>query len=119
MIGKNKSLSKGYSLTQGNKNHFVEFLFIKEYFLKSIRIKVDSSECSLKTFSIEILSVNGDRRYIGTFIRKKYKDIKDFQEFEINKQCIGLKLNLIDNWGKGGGDYILITKIDFCVSDIE
>ena len=109
--------NNSYSLTDGNKDHYIEFSFIKKYFLKSIRIKVHDYECSLKTFKIELISENGDRNNLGTFIRKKYKDEKGFQEFEIQKECKGIKLYLIDNWGKGGGNYILIKNIDFNVSD--
>jgi len=109
--------NNSYSLTDGNKNHYIEFSFIKNYFLKSIRIKVHDFECSLKTFKIELISKNGERNNLGTFIRKKYNDEKDFQEFEIQKECKGIKLYLIDNWGKGGGDYILIKNIDFNVND--
>jgi len=42
---------------------------------------------------------------------------KNFKKFEIQKECKGIKLYLIDNWGKGGGNYILIKNIDFNVSD--
>ena len=115
MIGKNKAYS--YSLTDGNKNHFVEFSFIKQYFLKSIRIKVTKDECSLKTFEIELIDEKGEKKNIGTFIRKKFSEIRDFQEFDINEECKGIKLYLIDNWGKQGGNYILIKSIDFNVSD--
>ena len=115
MLGKDKS--EPYSLTDGNRNHFVEFSFIKKYFLKSIRIKFTKVECSLKTFEIEVIDEKGEKKKIGTFIRKKYSEISDFQEFEINEECKGLKLYLIDNWGKQGGNYILIKNIDFNVSD--
>ncbi len=54
---------------------------------------------------------------IGTFIRKKFSENNGFQEFEILKVCKSVKLYLIDNWGKGGGDYILIQNIDFNLSD--
>ena len=54
-----KSTIQPYSLTEpldkSDIKHFIEFSFIKNYFLKSIRIKVSNySESSLKTFSIEI-----------------------------------------------------------------
>ena len=114
MIGKKKQL---YSLTEGNRNHFVEFSFIKIYYLKSIRIKVNSRECSLKTFKIEVISPNEERNVIGTFIRKKYNEISGFQEFEVNKECKGIKLYLIDNWGSDGGNFILISEIGFNVSE--
>ena len=115
MLGKNKN--HHYSLTDGNRNHFVEFSFIKKYFLKSIRIRVTKDECSLKTFEIEVIDEKGEKKNIGTFIRKKFSEIRDFQEFEINKECQGIKLYLIDNWGEQGGNYILIKNIDFNVSD--
>jgi len=72
--------NNSYSLTDGNKNHYIEFSFIKNYYLKSIRIKVADFECSLKTFKIELISENGERNNLGTFIRKKYNDEKEFQE---------------------------------------
>ena len=114
MIGKDKS--KPYSLTEGNKNHYVEFSFKRIYFLKSIRIKVDTAECSLKTFKIDVINNNGVET-LGPFTRKKYKSISDFQEFEINRESKGIKMILIDNWGNEGGNYILIAKIEFNVSD--
>ena len=114
MIGKK---NKSYSFTDGNRNHFVEFSFNKIYYLKAIRISVHSLECSLKTFQIEIISSYGERYNIGTFIRSKYEDNKGFEEFKIDKECKGIKLYLVDNWGKGGGNYILIKRIDFNVID--
>ena len=117
MLGKNTRCR--YSLTDGNRNHFVEFSFIKTYYLKSIRIKVTTDECCLKTFKVEIISSNNLRNIIGEFIRnRRYKSQdEEYQEFEINSECKGIKLYLIDNWGSGGGNYILISKIDFYVSE--
>ena len=115
MLGKNNTYE--YSLTDGNRNHFIEFSFIKTYFLKSIRIKVANADCTLKTFSIETIDENENRKNIGTYFRSKYQDNSGFQEFKINQICKGIKLNLIDNWGSEGGNFILISKIDFYVSD--
>ena len=115
MLG--KSNKNKYSLTKGNRNHFIEFSFIRNYFLKSIRILVWDTECTLKTFKVEIISENGNTDNIGQFIRSKYNEKSDFEEFQINRECKGIKLYLIDNWGRIGGDYILISKIDFNVSD--
>ena len=117
MLGK-KVMDKNndYSLVKGNRNKYIEFSFIKTYFLKSIRIKVKEYECSIETFKVEVISEKGNRDIVGTFIREKYRDNNNFQEFEINKECKGVKLYLIDNWGLGGGNYILISKIDFNVN---
>ena len=108
-----------YSLTNGNKNHFVEFEFDNNYFLEAIRIKVERSfDVSLKNFKVETISKNGERNNVGSFKRKKGKDIEGFQEFKIKKECKGVKLYLIDNWGSSYGNYILISRIDFNISDI-
>ena len=104
-----------YSLTDGN--HYVEFSFKTIYYLKSIRISVDNFDCSLKNFRVETISPNGEKINVGTFTRSRYKDNTGFQEFDIEKECKGVKLYLIDNWGEGGGNYILIKEIDFYVSD--
>ena len=85
--------------------------------MKAIRISVYNFECSLKNFTIEIISPNGDRFNIGKFTRSKYRDNTGFEEFQINKECKGIKLYLIDNWGEGGGNHILISRIDFNVSE--
>jgi len=115
LLGKNNS--QPYYLSEGNRNHFIEFSFITNYFLKAIRISVDSYDCSLKNFKVEITSPLGTKENIGTFTRSKYIDNKGFQEFEINKGCKGIKLYLIDNWEEGEGNYILIKRIDFNVSE--
>ena len=115
MLGKNKS--KDYSLTDGNRNHFVEFSFKNIYYLKSIRISVADYECTLRNFKIEIKSPNDEKINLGDFTRSKYKDNTGFEEFQINRECKGLKLYLIDNWGSYGGNHILVKRIDFNVSD--
>ena len=116
MLGKKEG---PYSLTNGNKNHFVEFEFENNYFLEAIRIKVERSfDVSLKTFKVEIISQNGERSNAGSFKRKKGKEIDGFQEFTIKKECKGVKLYLIDNWGSSYGNYILISRIDFNICDI-
>ena len=41
-----------------------------------------------------------------------------FQEFNICAEGRILKLTLIDNWGPGGGNFILIKRMLFEVADI-
>ena len=116
MLGKKEG---SYSLTNGNKNHFVEFEFNNNYFLEAIRIKVERSfDVSLKNFKVEIISQTGERSNVGSFKRRKGKDIEGFQEFKIKKECKGVKLFLIDNWGSSYGNYILISRIDLNICDI-
>ena len=56
MIGKQ---SGDYSLTEGNRNHYIEFSFNNIYFLKSIRISVANYDCTLKDFIVEIVHQMG------------------------------------------------------------
>ena len=42
----------------------------------------------------------------------------EFQEFMINAEGRILKMNLIDNWGPGGGNFILVKRMIFEVADI-
>ena len=115
MLGKTNA---NYSLTDGDKNHYVEFSFKKNYFLKMIRISVDKQyECNLKNFRIEVISPEGERINLGIFQRSRYEDNSGFEKFEINQICKKLKLYMIDNWGAFGGNYILIKRIDFLVTN--
>ena len=65
-----------YSLTNGNKNHFVEFEFDNNYYLDAIRIKVERSfDVSLKNFKVETISQSGERYNVGSFKRKMKKNM--------------------------------------------
>jgi len=69
LLGKNTIYD--YYLTDGNRNHFIEFSFKTNYFLKAIRISVDNFDCSLKNFKIEITSPLGVIENVGTFTRSR------------------------------------------------
>ena len=72
----------------------------------------------LKILKWKPILKNGERNNVGSFKRKKGKDIEGFQEFKIKKECKGVKLYLIDNWGSSYGNYILVSRIDFNICDI-
>ena len=67
---------------------------------------------------METISLTGERSNVGAFKRKKCKDIEEFQEFIIKKECKGEKLYLIDKWVSIYGNYILISRIGFYICDI-
>ncbi len=113
----NKQPEKSYCLTKGKKDHFIEFSFQRIYYLKSIRILISDSESSLKLFNIDIFDGDEKKEEMGLFIREKFSDNNGFQEFSIERVCKKVLLSLKDNWGTGAGDYILINRIDFNVSD--
>ena len=114
MLG--KSLGD-YSLSEGNRDHYIIFDLGKDYYLKSIRIKVDGYECTIKNFTVSVKEGNG-YTFIQKYIRDKYSDNKEFQEFNIEKEGRIFKFDLIDNWGSGGGNYILIKELQFYVGEI-
>ena len=109
----NKQPEKSYCLTNGKNGHFIEFSFKRIYYLKAIKISTSESECSLNSFNIDIFDDDGKKEEIGQFSL----DNKEFKEFTIEKVCKKVLLNLKDTRGNGGGDYILIKRIDFNVSD--
>ncbi len=74
-----------YSLTDGNRNHYVEFSFKTIYYLKSIRISVDIYDCSLKNFRVETISPNGEKINVGTFTKADIKIIQAFKNLILKK----------------------------------
>jgi len=97
-------------------DQWLVFDFTKEAFLSKISVKVDSYECTVKDFSLQY-SENDD---CNTWVT-----IKDFQA-RVGNQCTeeqffdgfefrGRYLSMFckNNWGPGGGNFILITNIKF------
>ena len=113
LLGKNKQ--KNYYLSDGNKNHFIEFSFDKIYYLKSIKIKIADFDSSLKSFTIDIIDEKENQGNVGFFIMNKYEFNNGCQEFKIERGCKKVLLNLINNWGNN--NYIQIARIDFFVSE--
>ena len=113
LLGKEKQ--KSYYLSDGNKNHFIEFSFNKIYYLKKIRIIIGNNDCSLKSFTIDIIDEKGNEGNVGFFTMKQYEFNNGCQEFKIERGCKNILLNLINNWGNS--HYIQICRIDFFVSE--
>jgi len=97
-------------------DQWLVFDFTKEAFLSKISVKVDSYECTVKDFSLQY-SENDD---CNTWVT-----IKDFQA-RVGNQCTEeqffdgfefrgryLRMFCKNNWGPGGGNFILITNIKF------
>ena len=114
LLGKNTK--KKIFLSDGNKNHFIEFTFKQIYYLIAIRITVSDFNCSLRNFTIDIIGKNNEKGNIGLFTKAKYSNNPEPEIFPIERFCKCIILTLIDNWANGG-EYIEITKIDFLVSE--
>jgi len=116
--------SKTYWLSRTGTvtDQFMVFDFQKEAYISKLSVKVDNYECTVKDFYIQYSE--GDDA-------KTWVTIKDFQAkcgnqtteeqffegFEFRGRY--MKFFCKNNWGPGGGDYILITNIKFygCLID--
>jgi len=111
------NLSYWLSETGTITDQWIVFDFGRNVYVSEIVIKVDNFECTVKDFSIQ--SVEGDVN-TGT-----WKTIKDFQA-KCGNTCTDdqifpqvefkgryLRLFCKNNWGPGGGSYILISNIKF------
>src|SRR5574344_2041758 len=89
-----------------------------KYYLKQIRIAIHNFECALKNFKVSIKDNSDNWKCIGAYVCEPYSKEKEIQLFELGCITRFVKLDLIDNWGKGGGPYILVKKIMFSVGDL-
>jgi len=116
--------SKTYwlSLPGQTTDQWLVFDFGKEAYLSKISIKVDNYECSLKDFSLQYSEGDDCSSWVT---------IKEFQA-RCGNQCTEeqffdgfefrgryLRMFCKNNWGPGGGNFILITNIKFFGALIE
>jgi len=115
-----KSTANIYTLFDQAKDHFLIVDLNKNYYLKSLRIQVSTSDCRLKNFTVYIKETNNENDNwikINDFIRKRENQDNQFQSFDIGYFCRQVKFILVDTWGTSNGNYILIKKIDFEVGE--
>ena len=115
-----KSTSNIYTLFDQAKDHFLIIDLNKNYYLKSLRIQVSTSDCTLKNFTVYIKETNKENDNwikINDFIRKRENQDNQYQSFDIGYFCRKVKFILVDTWGTSNGNYILIKKIDFEVGE--
>jgi len=110
-------LSYWLSETGTTTDQWIVFDFQKQVYVSKILIKVDNYECTVKDFVIE--AVDGDPS-TGT-----WRPLKEFEAKcglnETGDQIFTglefkgryLRLFAKNNWGPGGGSYILITNVKF------
>ena len=108
-----------YFLTEGNKNHYIIFDLGKKYYLKGIKITLHDFECTLKNFKISVMDDNNNWKIVSSFICQPFNKEVNFQYFEIDVDTQMVKMDLIDNWGNGGGNYILIKRLYFEVGELK
>lgn len=109
-----------YYLSEGNVNHYIVFDLGKDYYIKSIQMTIHNFECSLKTFKVSVKTeTSSNFELIGQYECEPYwKNVKP-QDFDIKATGRIVRLDLVDNWGPGGGKFILVKRIYFNVGDLK
>jgi len=116
-------LSYWLSETNNTTNQWIVFDFGKQVFVNKVMIKVDNYECTVKDFTIEACENNDPN--------STWRPLKEFQA-RCGNQCSTdqnftgldfkgrfLRLYAKNNWGPGGGSYILITNVKFWGAALE
>jgi len=108
--------TKTYWLSETGKisNQWFIFDFRKPVLVTRIVIQVDNFECSLKDFIVEESNDNYTWRFVREFQAKNGTTCQTeqlFEGFEIKSRYI--RLFCKNNWGSGGGQFILIKLIRF------
>jgi len=116
--------TKTYWLSEKGKieNEWIVFEFDRDVFVSKIGIKVDNFECSVKDWTIQV-SENDDL--------ENWKDLKTF-EAKCGRECLTeqvfdgfqvrtkiLRLFFHNNWGPGGGNYILVKDVRFFGAELD
>ena len=116
-----RSEKNEYSLLVGqNNNHFSIFDLNKKLYLKEILISVKQQyNCVLKRFKVSIKNDKGNWIEVKEFCCQDNKYQIDMQRFSIERETQFVKIDFIDAWNKGDGDYILIRRLKFNVADID
>jgi len=116
-------LSYWLSETGMTTNQWIVFDFGKKVYISKILIKVDSYECTVKDFTIDTCDENDPYsdmwRTLSEYQAKSGLTCTTDQIFtglEFKGQY--LRLYAKNNWGPGGGSYILITNVKFFGTDL-
>jgi len=117
---------KCYWLSDKGKieNEWIVFEFDKETYVSKMSLKVDNFECTVKDWNIQI-SVNDDKttwrdvkeKDLEAKCGKQCKTEQVFDGFEIRAKYV--RLFFKNNWGPGGGDYILVGKVRFYGAELD
>jgi len=104
------------------EDQWVTFEFDKEVYVSKIGLKVDNFECTVKDWVVQISE--GDDKIswvdISSFQAKCGKECTTeqlFDRFEVRAKYI--RLFFKNNWGPGGGQYILVTNVRFFGAELD
>jgi hypothetical protein len=116
--------SQTYWLSESGKttNQWMLFEFPTKVFVNKIMMKVSSFECTCKDWQVQV-SEDEDQtnwsvvKQFQTQCGNQNQGEQMFDGFEVWSKFI--RLFYINNWGPGGGSYILVTDLKFFGAPIE
>jgi len=103
-------------------NQWMIFEFPTKVYINKIMMKVSSFECTCKDWTVQV-SEDEDQtnwsvvKQFQTQCGNQNQGEQFFEGFEVWTKY--LKLFYINNWGPGGGSYILVTDLKFFGAPIE
>jgi len=116
--------SSTYWLSQSGQttNQWMIFEFPTKVYINKIMMKVSNFECTCKDWQVQV-SENDEMenweviKQFQTECGNRNQNEQYFEGFEVWTKF--LKLFYINNWGPGGGSYILVTDLKFFGGPIE
>jgi len=111
--------SQTYWLSESGQttDQWIVYEFPSVSYINKIMIKVDSFECTAKDWMVQVTDgddPNGEWNTVKEFQAKCGNTCTTdqyFEDFEVRARYI--RLFFQNNWGPGGGSYILVTNIKF------
>jgi len=113
----NPSITYWLSESGNTTNQWIVYEFPGVSYVNKIMIKVDSFECTAKDWMVQITDndePSGEWNTVKEFQAKSGNETTSdqfFEGFEVRAKYI--RLYFKNNWGPGGGNYILVTNIKF------
>jgi len=119
-----------YWLSQSGQitNQWIVYKFPSRSFVNKIMIKVDMFECTAKDWMVQVAEGGDDDEpndktewvTVKEFQAKSGNETTSdqfFEDFELRAKFV--RLYFKNNWGPGGGSYILVTNVKFFGGSLE
>jgi len=97
-------------------NQYIVFAFKDTVTVNKLSIKSDYFQCSVKDFKVEVSEDDDLKTWnsVADFQAKCGLDCSEHQNFEgFSVKTKHIRLYFVNNWGPGGGNYILVSKVRF------
>jgi len=117
------SLTYWLSESGQTTNQWIVYELPSVCYINKIMIKVDIFECTAKDWMVQVTDgddPNGEWNTVKEFQAKSGNQChtyQNFEDFEIRAKYV--RLYFTNNWGPGGGSYILVTNIKFFGGSLE